>query len=173
MLFQGGQRNALQVLCNGLVPTFFSTLYLTECGFGERPIDFVNYYKESWYTLAVLGMFYSTNLAYSYPFNVNKCRLFFIASLSCCCGDTLASELGPVLFNKSNQWAFHIILWKRVPKGTNGAISLMGTLASGLGGFIVGLVYYLSLQLVFYLEFGMRLLRRLSQLCSLDPSISI
>ena len=81
----------------------------------------------------------------------------FKASLSCSCGDTLASELGPILFNKSNKWAFHIILWKKVPKGTNGGISFFGTLSSILGGFIVGLAYYLALKLAYYFHASMLL----------------
>lgn len=53
---------------------------------------------------------------------------------ACCLGDTLASELGilsptpPIL----------ITTLKPVPPGTNGAMSLGGTLASILGGLIMG-----------------------------------
>jgi uncharacterized membrane protein len=51
--------------------------------------------------------------------------------------------LGPV-FGKSKH-AVHILNWKKVPKGTNGGISLVGTLASCFGGFCVGLAYFLTL----------------------------
>ena len=39
-----------------------------------------------------------------------------------------------------------------MPKGTNGAVSLIGTLASALGGFIVGLAYYVTLEVMIYLQ---------------------
>ncbi|TFK68891.1 hypothetical protein BDN72DRAFT_768622 [Pluteus cervinus] len=64
-------------------------------------------------------------------------RMLLFAALGhfgCCLGDTLASELGilspspPVL----------ITTWKRVPPGTNGGVSLGGTMASVMGGFAIG-----------------------------------
>ena len=53
---EGGQRDANQVLSNGLLPTLFSAMYLLECGYGERPIDYLNNYNSTWYSIAVLGM---------------------------------------------------------------------------------------------------------------------
>ena len=59
----------------------------------------------------------------------------FHRHFACCLGDTLASELGilsptpPIL----------ITTLKSVPPGTNGAISLGGTLASIAGGLIMGI----------------------------------
>ncbi len=50
-----GQRDATQVLSNGFFPALFSAMYLVECGYGERPIDFLNDYKSTWYTVAILG----------------------------------------------------------------------------------------------------------------------
>jgi uncharacterized membrane protein len=42
-----------------------------------------------------------------------------------------------------------------VPKGTNGGVTLVGLLASFLGGLAVGLAYYISLKLIlFYHNFG-------------------
>jgi uncharacterized membrane protein len=54
---KGGQRDATQVLSNGFFPALFATMYLVECGYGERPIDFLNDYKCTWYTMAILGIF--------------------------------------------------------------------------------------------------------------------
>ncbi len=45
--------------------------------------------------------------------------------------------------------AFHVIQLRKVPKGTNGGISVYGTLASVFGGFVVGLAYLLVLQVAF------------------------
>lgn len=51
---QGGQRNAIQVFCNGFFAFTFSLLYILECGVGERAIDFHRDYKASVYTIAFL-----------------------------------------------------------------------------------------------------------------------
>ena len=55
---------------------------------------------------------------------------------ACCLGDTLASELG--ILSKSKPLL--ITNLKPVPPGTNGAISTMGTIASIVGGALVGLL---------------------------------
>lgn len=44
----GGQRNWLQVFCNGGVGAFLALCHLIECGVGERPIDFESNYVASW-----------------------------------------------------------------------------------------------------------------------------
>jgi uncharacterized membrane protein len=36
---------------------------------------------------------------------------------------------------------------RKVPKGTNGGVSLIGTMTSLLGGFLVGLSFYIALKL--------------------------
>ncbi|KAJ7581611.1 integral membrane protein DUF92-domain-containing protein [Mycena floridula] len=60
----------------------------------------------------------------------------FHRHFGCCLGDTLASELG-ILASSSPRL---VTTWKAVPPGTNGAISLGGTLASILGGLFMGLI---------------------------------
>jgi len=61
-----------------------------------------------------------------------------MCSFACCNGDTWASEVGPVISNSSPRL---ITTWEVVPKGTNGGITLLGTVASGLGGLIVGAAF--------------------------------
>ena len=67
----------------------------------------------------------------------NQCFRHF----ACCLGDTLASELGilsptrPILVTK----------FKPVPPGTNGAMSLVGTVVSFLGGAVIGLSFAVTL----------------------------
>lgn len=125
---ENGQRDALQVICNGFFPTLFASFYIADCGVGERAIDFNHNYKASMYSLAILS------------------------AICCCCGDTLASEIGTVCSESSINRTIHIFKWKRVPKGTNGGVSLCGTLASVFGGFIVALAYYLVLSFNLYLD---------------------
>lgn len=56
-LFTGeGQRNWIQVLCNGGMATQLAILYLLDCGSGEHPINFSEDYRSSWLGIAVLSM---------------------------------------------------------------------------------------------------------------------
>jgi len=73
-------------------------------------------------------------------------RMLVFGSLghfACCLGDTLASELG--ILSKSKPRL--ITTLKAVQPGTNGAISLMGTIASIAGGAFVGLFAGITLIL--------------------------
>lgn len=80
----------MQVLSNGGVATIFTLFYCLEDGCVETPIDFVKSYSASWWSVSVLG------------------------AISCSCGDTLASELGPVLpFSQP----YLVTSFQRVPKG--------------------------------------------------------
>ena len=113
----GGQRNWVQVICNGGVAAFASVLYLVEVGCGERPIDFARDFNASIFSMALLG------------------------SLACSSGDTWASEIGSV-FSKNPRL---VTTWRQVPVGTNGGVTVVGTLASIVGGGVVGVTYYLSI----------------------------
>ena len=113
----GGQRNWVQVICNGGVAAFASVLYLVEVGCGERPIDFARDFNASIFSMALLG------------------------SLACSSGDTWASEIGSV-FSKNPRL---VTTWQQVPVGTNGGVTVVGTLASIVGGGVVGVTYYLSI----------------------------
>ncbi|KAM8909414.1 transmembrane protein 19 isoform 1-T2 [Spinachia spinachia] len=112
---EGGQRNWIQVFCNGGVPTELALLYMIEVGPGEMPIDFGRQYTASWMCLSLLG------------------------ALACSCGDTWASEVGPVLSQSQPRL---ITTWKEVPAGTNGGVTTVGLVASFLGGLVVGGAYY-------------------------------
>ncbi|XP_047511042.1 transmembrane protein 19 [Pieris napi] len=115
---EGGERTWVQVLCNGGMATQLALLYLIDVGSSERPIDFIKDYRASWLSMGVLGV------------------------LACCNGDTWASELGTVL-SKSDPYL--ITTFKKVPKGTNGGVSLIGTVLSTVGGLVIGIAHYLSI----------------------------
>ncbi|XP_076967558.1 transmembrane protein 19 isoform X4 [Tamandua tetradactyla] len=117
----GGQRNWVQVFCNGAVPTELALLYMIENGPGEIPIDFSKQYTASWMCLSLL------------------------AALACSAGDTWASEVGTVLSKSPPRL---ITTWEKVPVGTNGGVTLVGLASSLLGGTVVGITYFLT-QLVF------------------------
>ncbi|XP_037936634.1 transmembrane protein 19 [Teleopsis dalmanni] len=114
-----GQRNWIQVLCNGGMATQLAILYLIDCGSSERPIDFIKDYRGSWLGVAVLSAF------------------------ACCNGDTWASELGSVL---SIRDPLLITSCKRVPRGTNGGVSIPGIVVSLIGGLVVGVSYYICVR---------------------------
>lgn len=114
-----GQRNWVQVLCNGGMATQLALLYLLDCGSGERAIDFAKEYRSSWLGIAVMSAF------------------------ACCNGDTWSSELGSVL---SKCDPISIISWRRVPRGTNGGVSFIGVVVSLLGGLLVGFGYYVTVR---------------------------
>ena len=83
-------RNWVQVLCIGGVATQLALFYYLDVGCVETPIDFEKLYSASWWSIGVLS------------------------ALSCCAGDTFASELGPVLpFSQP----YLITTFERVPKG--------------------------------------------------------
>ncbi|XP_069713655.1 transmembrane protein 19 isoform X2 [Phaenicophaeus curvirostris] len=118
---EGGQRNWVQVFCNGGVPTELALLYMIENGPGEIPIDFSKQYTASWMCLSLLG------------------------ALACSAGDTWASEIGTVMSKSKPRL---ITTWEKVPVGTNGGVTLVGLLSSLLGGMVVGIAYFLT-QLIF------------------------
>lgn len=86
----GGQRNWVQVFCNGGVPTELALLYMIENGPGEIPIDFSKEYTASWMCLSLLG------------------------ALACSAGDTWASEIGSVMSKSKPRL---ITTWEQVPVG--------------------------------------------------------
>lgn len=90
-LLTGGQRNWVQVICNGGIASMFAMIYMLDNGVGEMPVDFSKRYTPSFFSMAVMG------------------------ALACSCGDTFASELGTVF--KYNTQPRLITTFRKVPKG--------------------------------------------------------
>lgn len=66
---------------------------------------------------------------------------YYLRHFACCLGDTLASELGIL----SPTRPILITTLRPVPPGTNGAMSLVGTAVSFLGGAVIGLSFAVTL----------------------------
>jgi len=81
----------------------------------EHPIDFYKYFWPSYLICLLIGGYGASN------------------------GDTWASEIGIV--SSGDVWL--ITTGQRVPRGTNGGISVVGTAASIVGGLFIGFVYTL------------------------------
>lgn len=52
-----GERNWLQVLCNGGVATHLTLLYLIDCGISDRTVNFLDDYRASWFIIAIMCKF--------------------------------------------------------------------------------------------------------------------
>lgn len=114
----GGRRNWIQVISNGGVGMEIAILLLIEKGpANELPINFPDDYFPTWLSIAYLG------------------------SMACACGDTLASELAPALSSETPRLIINPFV--KVPKGTNGGVTVLGLISSALGGSICGLTYYI------------------------------
>lgn len=117
----GGQRNWVQVFCNGGVACVAALCYvLWGGGFGELPIVISYSSPPALHTLAAMAC---------------------LAAISCSCGDTWASEVGSVQGGTPRL----LTSWKKVPRGTNGGVTLIGTVCSLMGGMAVGGAYYIGL----------------------------
>ncbi|ORX94317.1 DUF92-domain-containing protein [Basidiobolus meristosporus CBS 931.73] len=114
---EGGQRTATQVFSNALTGTVLVLVF----GYFSNGEEF--YFGRSFEQTIVL--------------------LMYIGHYACCCGDTWASELGVL----NTDWPILITNFERVPPGTNGGISPIGTLASLLGGKTIGIVATITLAI--------------------------
>lgn len=113
---KGGQRDWVQVFCNGGVPTLLAIM-ISICSGG-------------------LDLPFHSKLD---PFVVRLQAAFF-GYYCCCCGDTWASEVGQL----SEEEPKLITTLRPVRKGTNGGVTLTGIVASMAGGLFIGLVYWVA-----------------------------
>ena len=109
--------------------TVAALLYVHDAGYGERALNLVpRLCDPSASTIAALAC---------------------LSSLACCCGDTWASEVGSVIGGTPRL----ITNWRVVPKGTNGGVTLIGTLCSIAGGLTVGIAYWITESIFIQVSF--------------------
>ena len=109
------ERGAVQVLCVSIVAVALSLQHAWQHG-AERAIDFTTEPDASQLATAILAH-HAVSLA-----------------------DTLASELGMVSSRGNGYPRLVTQPWRSVPVGTNGGVTLTGTLWSIVGGVLVGLL---------------------------------
>ncbi|KAJ0396892.1 hypothetical protein P43SY_000158 [Pythium insidiosum] len=112
----GGQRSAQQVLACSLLATTLAVVYQWQFGSAS-----------DWHRVDLETAPWRSRLLCSY-----------IGHYACCAADTWASELG--VLSKSAPRL--ITTLRKVPPGTNGAVSLVGTAAAAAGGAFIGAVYF-------------------------------
>jgi uncharacterized membrane protein len=128
----GGQRNWMQVFASSILATLLAVAYYKFCGedqhinFGEPDVI-------------------RDNIDFLY-FKVNRDSLasilwaVYISHYATANADTWASELG-ILSNREPRLVTSLFL-RTVPRGTNGGMSVLGTLASAAGGLFIGIVFW-------------------------------
>ncbi|GLD97952.1 hypothetical protein PINS_up006649 [Pythium insidiosum] len=112
----GGQRSAEQVLACSLLATALAVVY--QWRFGSA---------SDWHRIDFVSAAWRSRLIACY-----------IGHYACCAADTWASELG--VLSKTEPRL--ITTLRKVPPGTNGAVSLVGTTAAAAGGAFIGAVYF-------------------------------
>eukprot|EP01041_Mallomonas_annulata_P003793 gene3793-7537_t len=127
----GGQRNVIQVLANSILATFVAIIYFYMIG-EDTNVSFKSNDSN-------MITFFGYTSSKSYFNGILWCA--YIAHYACAAGDTWASEIG-ILSTTPPRLVTKLLLVK-VPPGTNGGMSLLGTFASAAGGASIGLGFYL------------------------------
>lgn len=79
-----------------------------------------------------------------YLFKDIKFYVMFYCTIGSSLADTLASSIGSL----SKKIPLNPLTFKKMKKGESGAISVLGLIASALGGVTIGLIYYLKYSII-------------------------
>ena len=132
----GGQRGALQVLACSIAGTLVCVLYFSRIGedshvdFGTSSNDVIDF------------------IIFTFPRKKAAAYLWsmYIAHYACAAADTWASELG--ILSTSKPRLVTTLFIREVPHGTNGGMSILGTMASMAGGAFIGIVFWAMSTLI-------------------------
>ncbi|VVB74181.1 Uncharacterised protein [uncultured archaeon] len=80
-----------------------------------------------------------------FPSNYLLLELCFFGAISAALADTLSSEVG--YYSKSSP--VMITTFKKVPRGTDGGVTLLGEAAALFGGLVIALIYFFVYQNIF------------------------
>eukprot|EP01031_Cornospumella_fuschlensis_P029132 gene29132-35161_t len=127
----GGQRGMIQVFSCSLLAVAVAAFYFRLFG-EERNASFRTSTHPEYIEL------YSTS--FDRDFLAAQVACAYVAHFATANGDTWASEVG--ILAKSRPRLITSLFLREVPPGTNGGMSLLGTLASAAGGGFIGLIYY-------------------------------
>lgn len=118
---KGGQRNWIQVFANSILATLASISFIVICGEDSEAVSFQHAPTQN----------ISKNL---------RAHLIcaVLSHYACATADTWASELG--ILSRGEPRLITTLFLRKVPPGTNGGMSQLGTLASLAGGLLMGLV---------------------------------
>ena len=136
----GGQRSWIQVFACSILATVCALLYLYFVG-EDCCLDFG---ETSTWTGNAIGNVEFFGLVISKKRLGSYLWALYISHYACATADTWASEIGVLAMEKPTLITSLLFFRpKKVPHGTNGAISLLGTMASIIGGTFIGLVFFL------------------------------
>lgn len=117
---EGGQRTYVQVFSCSIIGVAIAVAHVVCFGF-EGDHTALSFASASGRLSAVL-------------------RCAYLGHFACCAADTWASEVGTLA--SGQPWL--MTSCKKVPPGTNGGVSLLGTAAAMAGGAFMGLVFWLA-----------------------------
>lgn len=135
------QRGAIQVLANSLLASVLCILsiIMLRDATGNDDIRFNSSTFSLTNTIAIFSRGFTSNLPTDKELIGSILNCLYISHYACATADTWASEVG--ILSKEQPRLVTTLFLREVPHGTNGGMSILGTVASGLGGAFIGLVH--------------------------------
>ena len=128
-----GGRTCWQVLASGLVCTVMAAFHVAHVGSWSDSATLLSSpdFKGQW----SWPLIFQSPDTLSTPVMHTGIYIAFVGTLAFCTADTWASEIGVTSKAKPRL----ITTWRVVPPGTNGGVTLLGTLAGACAGLVIGL----------------------------------